>query len=191
MADLWVEASTALEICGDSFAICERCEAALIRSRAQLFKRHNIELVEADLPKEFWWATGHEALEQNWKHGDFSTWIDRSFHWQAFGVRFALEDLLKLLPVEQHASVRRRLSVAGNPAWVSSLESSPVCIRYGGAKSDDSRCSRGGAMPAGLHNRTGSGNAVGARRQARRLDDGSPRVGHSNLVLGRLHFKGN
>lgn len=122
MADQWIEAGTALGVFSNRMAICERCEAGLIRSRAQLFKRHKEELVDAELPREFWWARGHEALEQNWDTGDFSTWIDRNYHWRAFGVRFALDDLLKLTPFDQHASIRRQLSVAGNPAWVSARE---------------------------------------------------------------------
>jgi hypothetical protein len=122
MADQWIEAGTALELFGNRMAICERCDAGLIRSRAQLFKRHQEELVDVELPREFWWATGHEALEQNWDTGDFSTWIDRTYYWQAFGVRFVLDDLLNLVPFDQHAALRRRLSVAGNPAWLSARE---------------------------------------------------------------------
>lgn len=122
MADQWIAASTALDVFGNRVAICERCHAGLIRSRAQSFARHDQELLDVELPREFWWAEGNEALEQNWDTGDFSTWIDRRYHWRAFGVRFALDDLLKLIPFEQRAGTRRRLSVAGNPAWVSARE---------------------------------------------------------------------
>jgi hypothetical protein len=122
MADQWIEASTALDVFGARMAICERCEAGLIRSRAQLFRRNKEELVDVELPREFWWAKGRGALDQNWDTGDFSTWIKQTYHWQAFGVHFALDDLLKLIPFDQHAAIRRRLSVAGNPAWVSARE---------------------------------------------------------------------
>lgn len=122
MADQWIEAGTALDVFGNRLAICERCEAGLLRSRAQLFKRHKEELVDVELPSEFWWPKGREALDRNWETGDFSTWIDRTYHWRAFGVRFALDDLLKMLPFDQHAATRRRLSVAGNPAWASARE---------------------------------------------------------------------
>lgn len=103
-------------------ATCERCHAGLIRSRAQIFIQHDEEITDANLPPEFWWARGHAALEQNWKTGDFSTWMDHKLHWRAFSVRFALDDLLKMVPFEQHAAIRRRLSVAGNPAWVTARE---------------------------------------------------------------------
>ena len=122
MAVQWIEARTALDVFGNRMTICERTHAGLIRSRAELFNRHDQELRDVELPREFWWAKGHEALEQNWDTGDFSTWIDRKLHWRGYGVRFALDDLLKLIPFEEHAATRRRLSVAGNPAWVSARE---------------------------------------------------------------------
>ena len=103
-------------------AICERCHAGLIRSRAKLFHKHYEALHDVDLPREFWWAEGHEALDQNWDTGDFSTWLSQTFHWRAYGVRFALEDLLELIAFEERATTRRCLSVAGNPAWISARE---------------------------------------------------------------------
>jgi hypothetical protein len=122
VADQWIEAGTALELFGQRMAICERCHAGLIRSRASLFHKHDEELRDVDLPRAFWWATGHEALEQNWDSGDFSTWIDQTFHWRAYDVRFALDDLLELIPFNERAAVRRGLSVAVNPAWISARE---------------------------------------------------------------------
>lgn len=122
MADQWLEAATALDVFGNRMAICERCHAGLIRTKAASFYRADDKQADAELPREFWWAEGHEALDQNWQTGDFSTWIDHKYHWQAFGIRFALDDLLKLIPFEEHAGVRRRLSVAGNPAWLSARE---------------------------------------------------------------------
>jgi len=52
----------------------------------------------APLPKEFWWAEGHDALIQDWATGDFSTWIDDKFHLQAFGTEFSRADVLAMLP---------------------------------------------------------------------------------------------
>jgi len=122
MAEHWLQAATALDVFGNSVAICERCHAGLIRSQAASFYRVDDVQADVELPREFWWAEGHEALDQNWQTGDFSTWIDHKYHWRAFGVRFALDDLLKLLPIDQHAVIRRRLSVAGSPAWISARE---------------------------------------------------------------------
>jgi Predicted pPIWI-associating nuclease len=79
--------------------ICERAHGGLIRARAEQF--HGGKRIEHDhdIPKEFWWAEGHQALEQDWTTGDFSTWIDRgSVQLKAFGVTFARADIQKLLP---------------------------------------------------------------------------------------------
>lgn len=122
MADQWIEPATALNVFGNRVAICERAYAGLIRSRADLFIRHDQELRDAELPREFWWAEGLEASEQNWDTGDFSTWIKGEQHWRAYGIRFALDDLLNLIPFEEQAATRRRLSVAGNSVWVSARE---------------------------------------------------------------------
>ncbi|MHC9419874.1 hypothetical protein ACYZX9_14895 [Sphingomonas citri] len=89
MADQWIEAATALDTFGNRMAICERCHAALIRAQAASFHRVDDVQSDAELPREFWWAEGHEALDQNWESGDFSTWINHKYHWRAFGVRFA------------------------------------------------------------------------------------------------------
>lgn len=94
----------------------------MIRSRARLLLVGNQRFEEADLPTKFWWAEGHEALEQDWALGDFSTWIDQMEQWEAFGVTFALSGMLEMLPVERRALVAHSFSVAGNADWVSANE---------------------------------------------------------------------
>jgi len=78
--------------------ICERAHGGLIRARAEQFHASQRVFHNHDIPKEFWWAEGHEALEQDWAAGDFSTWIDRKYQLKAFGVTFARADIHKLLP---------------------------------------------------------------------------------------------
>ena len=81
------------------FGICERAHGGLIRARAEQFHVGERISHNYDIPKEFWWAEGHEALEQDWAAGDFSTWNDRgSIQFKAFGVTFARADIEKLLP---------------------------------------------------------------------------------------------
>jgi hypothetical protein len=121
MADQWIDAAGAVDLIKNPMAICERCHAGLIRSRANVLRRDEEQLRDVEVPRGFWWAEGHAALEQNWTTGDFSTWIE-GVHVRAFGVSFALDDLLTLIPFEQQAAVRRRLSVTGNPAWVAAVE---------------------------------------------------------------------
>jgi Predicted pPIWI-associating nuclease len=80
-------------------AICKRAHAGLIRARAQQFHYGQRTFNNHSIPKEFWWAEGHQALEQDWATGDFSTWIKRdSIQLKAFGVTFARDDIQKLLP---------------------------------------------------------------------------------------------
>ena len=78
--------------------ICERAHAGMIHARAEQYQQCQRVFQNHDIPKEFWWAEGHEALEQDWAAGDFSTWIDRRIQLKAFGVTFALADIEGLLP---------------------------------------------------------------------------------------------
>jgi len=114
VAEHWIEARDAIELAGSKFALCDRLLAGLVKSRARLFIRDETQSEDAFVPEKFWWAGGHEALEQDWETGDFSTWIDQKVHLQGFGIRFGLTGILDMLPVERRAIVARSLSVAGD-----------------------------------------------------------------------------
>ena len=86
--------------------ICKRAHGGLIRARAEQFHRDQHTTLDCDIPKAFWWAEGHEALEQDWAAGDFSTWIDGSIHLKAFGVTFCRVDIQKMLPSPSGATAR-------------------------------------------------------------------------------------
>lgn len=104
--DEWVRAAEAVAMLkpiltaySAKLRICERAHGGLIRARADQFHHGQRIFHNHDVPKEFWWAEGHEALEQDWATGDFSTWIGRgSIQLKAFGVTFARADIQKLLP---------------------------------------------------------------------------------------------
>lgn len=103
--DEWVRAAEAVEILKPILAeysarlrICERAHGGLIRARAEQFHVGQRIFHNYDVPREFWWAEGHEALEQDWAAGDFSTWIERKIRLKGFGVTFAQADIVKLLP---------------------------------------------------------------------------------------------
>lgn len=132
MVEQWIEASRALELAGSNYALCERLSAALIQSRARLLTIDDARHENATLPAKFWWADGHEALNQDWATGDFSTWIDRSEEWKAFGVTFALSGLLEMLPIERRGVTARSLSVAGDADWVSASEARRAAYDAGG-----------------------------------------------------------
>ena len=63
-----------------------------------------VERQSSEIPKAFWWACGHEALDQDWNTGDFSTYIDRRLRWQAFGVEFDRIDIAAMLAPESDAN---------------------------------------------------------------------------------------
>ena len=95
--DEWISANKALNLLGKKFnsliAICTRAHAGMVKTRAKLFIQDKKRFENIELPSEFWWAKGHEALNQNWQTGDFDTWIDHNHHWQAFGVEFLRSDI--------------------------------------------------------------------------------------------------
>ena len=136
MTTIWIEAALTLEIAANggstttaAFTICERAHAGLIRTKAKTVFVGEEQKVESILPKNFWWAKGHEALDQNWISGDFATWIDHKLEIRAFGVRFSLDDILEVLPIEERARVTKRYSVAGNPDWIRAKEASLLIAR--------------------------------------------------------------
>lgn len=122
MAEHWIEAAQALEICGDRISLCTRLHAGLIAARARSITIEGQTAHGATVPASFWWAKGHEALEQDWASGDFSTWIDREKQVFAFGVTFALSAVLEMMPFERRAIIARELSVAGSSDWTPALE---------------------------------------------------------------------
>lgn len=104
--DEWISAAEALAMLKSisteytaRLRICERAHGGLIRARAEQYHYGEHILHDHDIPKEFWWAEGHQALEQDWTAGDFSTWIERgSIQLKVFGVTFSRADVEKLVP---------------------------------------------------------------------------------------------
>lgn len=100
----WISAHEAHELVRErnrdpyaSTTIAKRARSGMVRARATLFvwergvsrgETEEIREEDADLPQDFWWANGEDALVQNWEAGDFTTWIDNKFQWRAFGVKF-------------------------------------------------------------------------------------------------------
>ena len=125
MQQWWIPARTALDaIALDSpgqavVAICSRAFEGLLSARARLFIAPHSRTVSTPIPRQFWWATGHDALEQNWDSGDFSTLIDQTLEWKAFGVEFDFIELKDMLSPERGAELSRQYSVAGNRDWLS------------------------------------------------------------------------
>jgi hypothetical protein len=104
--DEWIRAADAVAMLtpisteySTKLRICKRAHGGLIRARAEQFHYGERTISNLDIPEEFWWAEGGNALEQDWVAGDFSTWIKHdSIQLKAFGVTFARADIEKLLP---------------------------------------------------------------------------------------------
>jgi len=108
----WISAIEALrqydravpsKVGGGPRPIARLAHGGVVRSRARVFIRRGPNRQEerfenAELPAQFWWANGELALEADWDIGTFSTFIDNSFEWKAFGVEFHQDDLLHSLP---------------------------------------------------------------------------------------------
>lgn len=118
MAEQWISAAQARAIANTKYGLCERAHAGLVRTRAALLVMGDARRDDVRLNKSFWWAEGQEALEQNWSTGDFSTWLNQKVHVQAFGVTFALSDVLDMVAADQRSSWARQLSVVGKPEWI-------------------------------------------------------------------------
>ncbi|WP_271529063.1 hypothetical protein [Bradyrhizobium sp. CCBAU 25338] len=113
----WISAGEAIRLLKPSLggemtaqrSICKRAHAGLVRSHAQRLVIAGRPRDNAELPAFFWWAEGYEALHQNWRTGDFDTWVKgdnlprelrstREIHFEAFGVSFLRSDVEKMIP---------------------------------------------------------------------------------------------
>ncbi len=83
--------------------ILTRAHSGLIRTRADLLVFGDRSEADVEIPRGFWWAEGHEAIDQNWEVGDFETYMGRGFNIgaglraKAFGVRFCRVDLERMI----------------------------------------------------------------------------------------------
>ena len=66
MPEHWIPAAKALEIAGDERTLCARLHCGLILARAKQFVAAEQSKENCHIPKEFWWAEGDLALEQDW-----------------------------------------------------------------------------------------------------------------------------
>lgn len=117
-----------------NIALATRAHAGLLRARCALLiinetQRHT----DCEVPREFWWARGHNALEQNWEVGDFETWINKTVRLQVFGVCFHRDDVERIVGsghVERSRPEPAAKKEAGGrpmsplwPEWVAELAS--------------------------------------------------------------------
>lgn len=104
--DEWISAADAVRLLSPSLksdtaaqiAICHRAHSGLVRARATCLLEDGKRFENHEIPREFWWAEGELALKQNWTIGDFDTWIEQNYHWQAFGVLFLRSGIDLMIP---------------------------------------------------------------------------------------------
>jgi len=107
----WISAAATLDLLKPTMppltatqAICSRAHDGVVRARAETYVWGNQSAERFNIPKEFWWARGEAALDQNWKTGDFETWIDQKIHLKAYGVSFLRADIEKMIPADASAA---------------------------------------------------------------------------------------
>lgn len=129
MAIEWIKAPLALKYVAlgeydypSRMRICERAHSGLIVAKADSVIWNSKESRNKELPREFWWAEGHEALEQDWEAGDFSTWIDKRFEIKAFGVSFDFLAISELVTADKQATAMRAISVIAEENWISAQD---------------------------------------------------------------------
>jgi hypothetical protein len=139
----WISAAAAEQLLKPAFGtyearltICKRAHSGMVRARAQRFIMDSRATDNIEIPKIFWWAEGHQSLNQNWTAGDFDTWLDSSkltgnlhlsggkVHLEAFNVSFLRADIETLLPAATPAPAEVPAAPAAAPA-VDLVQSTP------------------------------------------------------------------
>ena len=140
----WITAAEAVRLLKPAFGtyeaqmtICKRAHGGMIRARARRLVIDNNARDNFEIPKQFWWAEGHEALTQNWTAGDFDTWTELSritglshlsggkVHLEAFGVSFLRAEIENLIPAG-----------TGQPEPAAQAEASPAPVTGGRPPAD-------------------------------------------------------
>jgi predicted nucleotide-binding protein len=98
--DEWITAREAIALLPHGQrAICRNAHAELVRARTKLLIWDGERRSNVDVPPEFWWAEGGEALDQDWRTGYFETQLKYgAFRVQAFMVEFRRADIEQLKP---------------------------------------------------------------------------------------------
>lgn len=104
-----------------AYTICPRARDGILTARAKVFfwgkERHE----DCEIPKDFWWAGAEAALEQNWRAGDFSTYINQRLHCRAYGVTFLEADIDAIVPRSDRQDAGVELSFASSSDCVEQI----------------------------------------------------------------------
>ncbi len=121
----WISAAEAIKLVSAAIgsyrarrAICSRAHDGLIEARAARLVLNDRSMDNANVSRQFWWAKGEAALEQNWSTGDFATWIDHKYHLRAYGVSFSrhgIEALIAPAVASRGTSLEPPVQAGGRP----------------------------------------------------------------------------
>lgn len=81
-----------------SATLCARASDGIVATKAQTLFMGDRRLDDADIPAEFWGGGRTRITKQNWKIGDFESWINQSIHCRAYAVSFLEQDIDAMLP---------------------------------------------------------------------------------------------
>jgi rhodanese-related sulfurtransferase len=95
-----------------AYTICPRACDGILTARAAILFWGNERRENCPIPKEFWWAGAEAALTQNWRSGDFETWIDNRLHCRAYGVMFLEAEIDVIVPGRQKPPAAPQLNFA-------------------------------------------------------------------------------
>jgi len=94
-----------------------RARAGALKSSAKFLNIEGDTRQNVVLKKAFWDWTRYTETEERWPSSEFSATIDGLRH-DAIDVAFELAGLMEMLPPERRAELARKVSIAGDPRWV-------------------------------------------------------------------------
>ncbi|MEO7187330.1 MAG: hypothetical protein ABIW58_02860 [Sphingomicrobium sp.] len=97
--------------------LLNRARSGVLKSFAKTLHIEGDTRETVTLKPNFWDWDRYSYSSERWETGDFSVSIDGLQH-DAIGVAFDLAGLLEMLPLDRRPEFARRVSVAGDPGWV-------------------------------------------------------------------------
>lgn len=131
MAEQWISAKKALEIVPDEAALLGRLRAGLLVAKARLIRTPTDQVNDQRFGPKFWTNDSLTDFQFDWQTGDLINSIEGKTEVRLFGVTIALAGLLEMIEIERRPAILRRLSVAGQTAWMSAKEAQKLVLSNG------------------------------------------------------------
>lgn len=128
MADQWIPARKALEIVNSELTLTNALRSGRLKAKAELVKASNDEYSANPIRADFWQTDRYQEFKADWRTGYFSNVIDGIIEVYIYGLTIELSGILQLVPAEERGLIAQRLSVAGDPDWLTALEARALCF---------------------------------------------------------------